>query len=77
MVSRIRIERRVTENVFLFSVANRPRRLNRGKGGAVAQLQAISDQISDKGKQKKHKDMLIGIPVNAMAPVGPSRKTVS
>jgi hypothetical protein len=63
---------RVTENVFLFLVINkRPKRVNQGQGGAIAQLQAISDQISEKGKPKKHKDRIpMGIPANAMASVG-------
>jgi hypothetical protein len=63
---------------FLFSVASkRPRRINRGQGGAIAQLEAISEQISENKRQKKpgRKDILTDIPVNVMAPSGD--KTVS
>ena len=60
---------------FLFAATGgRPKRTNQGRGGALAQLQAISEQISDKGRQKKRKDIPLDIPANAMAPVG--RKTV-
>ena len=67
-----------TENVFPFSAANmRPKRLNRGQGGAISQLEAISEQISEKKKPKKpgRKEILANIPVNVMAPLG--NKTVS
>lgn len=61
--------------MFLFAVTSkRPKRTNQGRGGAVAQLQAISEQITDTGRQKKRKDIPLDIPANAMAPV--SRKTV-
>lgn len=62
---------------FISAANKRPKRLNRGQGGAIAQLQAISEQISEKKKQKKpgRKDILMDIPVNAMAPSG--NKTVS
>jgi hypothetical protein len=57
--------------VHLFSVAStRPKRANQGRGGAVAQLQAISEQLTEKGRQKKRKDIPIDIPANAMAPSG-------
>lgn len=59
--------------MFLFLVTNqRPKRVNQGQGGAIAQLQAISEQISEKGKQKKHKNIRVpmGIPANVMAPAG-------
>ena len=61
---------------FFFSVvaSKRPKRVNQGRGGAVAQLQAISEQITEKGKQRKRKDIPVDIPANSMAPVG--RKTV-
>jgi hypothetical protein len=65
--------RRVTEGV-LFSVASqRPKRINQGRGGAVAQLQAISEQLTgtEKGRQKSHKNsILVDTPADAMAPVG-------
>jgi len=60
---------------FLFAVTGRrPKRTNQGRGGALAQLQAISEQISDKGRPKKRNDIPLDIPANSMAPVG--RKTV-
>ena len=70
--------RRITDSeVVLFSVASqRPRRINQGCGGAVAQLQAISEQLTDKGKQKGLKNsFLADTPANAMAPVKVGRKT--
>ena len=57
--------------MFLFSVASKcPKRANQGRGGAVAQLQAISEQLTEKGKQtrKGRKQIPIDIPANAMAP---------
>lgn len=70
-------------SVLFFSVAglaanSRPKRSNQGQGGHLAQLQAISAQISGKGKQKKpgRNDILADIPVNAMAPSGESEKIV-
>lgn len=68
----------VSLQFFFFAVANkRPKRANRGQGGVIAQLQTVSEQITEKKKQKRpgHKDILTDIPVNAMAPSG--NKTVS
>jgi hypothetical protein len=62
--------------MFLFLVVTkRPKRVNQGQGGAIAQLKAISEQITEKGKPKKHKDIrvLMGIPANVMAPAGRNR----
>ena len=54
----------------------RPKRVNQGQGGAVAQLQEISEQITEKVRSKRpggRKDILMDIPVNAMAPSGSKR----
>jgi hypothetical protein len=67
--------RQVTEIVQFSVTIQSPKRINQGQGGAVAQLQAISEQLSEKGRQKSHKNtILVDIPANAMAPVG--RRTV-
>jgi hypothetical protein len=67
----------VTQSIHLSSptvfLADRPLRSlrpNRGKGGAVAQLQAVAKIIcSDATKKKKMTNILQDVPLNAMAPV--------
>jgi hypothetical protein len=47
----------------------RPLRKNRGKGGAIAQLQAVAKIIcTDNPKKKKSTNILQDIPLNSMAP---------
>jgi hypothetical protein len=48
----------------------RPLRSNRGKGGAIAQLQAVAKLIcADTTKKTKTTNILEDVPLNAMAPV--------
>lgn len=53
----------------------RPSRSNRGKGGAIAQLQAVSDRIHTQ-RVKKSKVVFRDVPINKMAPPGKGRQTV-
>jgi hypothetical protein len=48
--------------------ALRPLRSNRGKGGAIAQLQAVSKLICTDATKKKKTNILQDVPLNAMAP---------
>ena len=51
-------------------MSTRPLHLNRGKGGAIAQLQAVAKLIcTDTTKKKKNTNILQDVPLNAMAPV--------
>lgn len=56
----------------------RPKRLNRGQGGAAAQLAAVAAQIrpdlrSHSKKQSKTTEIHKDVPVNAMAPAKQGR----
>lgn len=51
----------------------RPLRSNRGKGGAIAQLQAVANIITDTTKKKKTTNALKDIPLNVMAPAEKGR----
>ena len=64
---------RVTEQQ---DVQVRPSRSNRGKGGAIAQLQAVSDRIRHVQRVKKpSNNALQDVPVNKMAPPEKGRQT--
>ena len=56
-------------------------RLGRGKGGAVAQLQAVSDRIHDHGAQRNKKCnnsiALQDVPINQMAPPEKGRRVIT
>jgi hypothetical protein len=57
----------------------RPSRSNRGKGGAIAQLQAVSDCLHTKKNPKKNANILqdINAPINKMAPPAKGRRVAS
>lgn len=54
----------------------RPSRSNRGKGGAIAQLQAVSDRIHVQRAKKSSNKVLQDAPINKMAPPEKGRRTV-
>jgi hypothetical protein len=60
----------------------RPSRSNRGKGGAIAQLQAVSDRIHDVRVQRNKRPCnnlkaLQDVPLNQMAPPEKGRQVVT
>ncbi len=59
-------------HLFFHCSDERPKRVNRGKGGAAAQLAAVSARIRpdlSSTKQSKTVEMHGEVPINAMAPV--------
>lgn len=54
----------------------RPSRSNRGKGGAIAQLQAVSERIHVQRVKKPSNNVLRDVPINKMAPPEKGRRTV-
>jgi hypothetical protein len=57
--------------------ALRPSRSNRGQGGAIAQLQAVSDRLHTQPAKKASNVILRDVPINAMAPPEKGRRTVA
>lgn len=54
----------------------RPSRSNRGKGGAIAQLQAVSDRIHAQRVKKPRTRVFQDLPINKMAPPEKGRRMV-
>lgn len=54
----------------------RPSRSNRGKGGAIAQLQAVSDRLHVARIKKSSNKVLQDAPTNKMAPPEKGRRMV-
>ena len=54
----------------------RPSRSNRGKGGAIAQLQAVSDRLHEQRVKNPGNNVLQDVPINKMAPSEKGRRTV-
>ena len=55
----------------------RPSRSNRGQGGAIAQLQAVSDRLHTQRAKKLRNNALKDVPINKMAPPEKGRQTVA
>ena len=54
----------------------RPSRSNRGKGGAIAQLQAVSDRLHEQRVKNPGNNVLQDVPINKMAPSEKGHRTV-